>query len=234
MKFHKNMIDSKKLLHANQIKEELLNRYKRFNQLELIGSGNWGYAYKCGERVVKVTSDNQEAKVAAHLKGQKNKYIANIYRLSQFKSKCQDRTYTIIEMELLYADKGQRLRIKHALSDFKTVWFSRYDETLRINFDLWKLCEVYRNNDVTTLSKVRKMLEEDLILQNEYRTSTQYYNEKRKEQSLAFFDFIECAYKELLSKYDNARIDLNEGNFMYDADRNLKCFDIQQYDYTKS
>lgn len=235
MKSHKNMIDPKKLLQANQIKEELLKRYKRFNQLDLIGYGNWGYAYKCGERVVKVTYDNQEAKVAAHLKGHKNKYIANIYRLSQFKSKSQDRTYTIIEMELLYADEDQRLRIKHALSDFKTVWFSRYDETLRINFDLWKLCEVYRNNDYATLSKVRKMLEEDLTAQNEmYETYHMCDKDKRKEQSLDFFDFIESAYKELLSKYDNARIDLNEGNFMYDAKGILKCFDIQQYDYTKT
>lgn len=190
------MIDPKKLLQANQIKEELGKRYKRFNQLELIGSGNWGYAYKCGERVVKVTYDNQEAKVATHLKGRKNKYIANIYRLSQFKSKSQDRTYTIIEMELLYADEGQRLRIKYALSDFKTVWFSRYGETLKINFNFWKLCDVYRNNDFVTLSKVRKMLEEDLTAQNEmYNTDNLCNKEKRKEQSIAFFDFIECAYR---------------------------------------
>ena len=26
----------------------------------------------------------------------------------------------------------------------------------------------------------------------------------------------------------------NEGNFMYDKNGNLKCFDMQQYDYTKT
>lgn len=235
MKFHKNMIDPKKLLQANQIKDELLKRYKRFKQLEHIGSGNFGYAYKCSERVVKVTCDVQEASVCAHLKGCKNKHIANIYRLSEFKSKSQDRIYTLIEMELLYADESQRLQIKRALSDFKKVWFSKYAETLRTNFDNWRLCEVYRNNDFATLLNVKKMLEEDLNTQNEmYNTDYLFDKEKRKEQSLAFFDFIECAYKELLSKYDNARIDLNEGNFMYDKNGNLKCFDMQQYDYTKT
>lgn len=79
------------------------------------------------------------------------------------------------------------------------------------------------------------MLEEDLTAQNEmYETYHMCDKDKRKEQSLDFFDFIESAYKELLSKYDNARIDLNEGNLMYDAKGILKCFDIQQYDYTKT
>ena len=67
-----------------------------------------------------------------------------------------------------------------------------------------------------------------------YNTDYLFDKEKQKEQSLAFFDFIECAYNELLSKYDNARMDLNEGNFMYDSNGNLKCFDMQQYDYTKA
>ena len=105
------MIDPKKLLQANQIKEELGKNYKKYSQLEIIGCGNFGCAYKCGERVVKVTYDNQEAKVAVCLKGRKGKYIANIYRVYEFKSKSLDRTYKIIEMELLYADYCQKITI---------------------------------------------------------------------------------------------------------------------------
>ena len=44
-----------------------------------------------------------------------------------------------------------------------------------------------------------------------------------------FFDFIEKAYDELFSICPEGRIDLNEGNFMFDKEGNLKVLDMQTF-----
>lgn len=44
-----------------------------------------------------------------------------------------------------------------------------------------------------------------------------------------FFEFIENAYNELFSICPEGRIDLNEGNFMFDKSGNLKVLDMQTF-----
>lgn len=228
------MTSSKNIIAAAQIKNELASMHNELEKLVYIGSGNHGHAYKLGKSVVKITTDLQEAKVAAHLKDCCTKYVAKVYEVFRFYSKSQDRECFFIFMELLHTSPDQKEKIQQALSDYKTVWFIRFGDSMRRGFNFWDLCQIYRDNNLQILSKVRDMLIKDLTNGNDsYHANIKYNVKERLTLSLDFFDFIQKAYEELLQIYSNGRIDLNEGNFMFDSGERLKCFDFQQYDPSK-
>ena len=48
-----------------------------------------------------------------------------------------------------------------------------------------------------------------------------------RERALFFFDFISKAYEELFISCPYGRIDLNEGNFMFNFEGEIKVLDMQ-------
>ncbi len=216
---------------AHKIKNDLVQMNKSFSKLEFIGSGNHGYAFKLGNHVIKVTDDSQEAIVAKQLEGRENRHIGNIYSVWKHTFPSREKRLYVIDMELLFTSDIQNMQIQQALSDYKSVWFCRYGGSLRRGLNYWDLCKIYMDNNVSIISHVRDMLSKDILEQNEWYSQILKLDEKdRLKNSLYFFDFIHSVYKELLPVYPNARIDLNDGNFMYDCNGNLKCFDFQQYE----
>lgn len=224
---------------AIAIKNELCAYNPSLAGLEFIGGGNNGYAYQTGGLIVKVTGDIQEFTVAYALTQYNEQYpqglisscIASPHLVFSFYSKSQNRYYGVIFMEKLEMSSPLQLYIKLAVKDFIHVWISEFFNKNGMSGDYWMICDIYREGSKDVIQKTRNMLERFLALQHEEEYSTlEYKREIRVKFSLFFFDFISKLYKEILSIYPNARVDLNEGNFGFDSNKHLKAFDFQVYD----
>lgn len=199
-----------------------------------IEHGSRGFAIALADgRHLKITSDDSEVKVCNALIGRKNKFLCDIYKIGTFYSSSQDSVYSWIIMEHLYKNKTQQW-INYAFNDFRYSWFNLFP-SCRIDHLTWTdLWFIYKRNETDKISRTRKLLPEYLRKINEDRLPIEWLSEKeiekRLERASLFFDFFENAYKELLSICPSARIDLNEGNFMFDINGNIKTLDIQSED----
>lgn len=197
-----------------------------------IESGNRGFAIALSDgRHLKITSDASEVKVCNALIGKRNKYMCDIYDVGSFYNPKVDlHQYSWIIMEHLYKSKEQQW-VNDAFNDFRHSWFSLYPTSI-IDFMTWSdLWLIYKRNETDKIYRAYKLLSEYLKNINNDKPPIEWISdkdiEKRLENAQCFFRFFYDAYKELLSICPYARIDLNEGNFMFDLKGNLKTLDIQ-------
>lgn len=90
--------------------------------LEYIGNGNYGYAFAVDNKVVKITSDSCEYKIAESLCGKKNNYLADIYGTYKINQR-----YFIIVQEKLSMHDGFIKTASHLLMEI----LDKYDTTLQ-------------------------------------------------------------------------------------------------------
>lgn len=216
------------------ILKELFQTRPKLQTIGEIESGNRGFAIALSDsRHLKITSDESEVKVCDALIGRKNKFLCDIYEIGSFFSSSQDHHYSWIIMEHLYKDEKQQW-INEAFKDFRYSWFNLFP-TRRIDHLTWTdLWLIYKKNGTEKINRTRKLLLEYLKSINEDRLPMEWLSEKeiekRIDRAYLFFDFFENAYKELFTICPSARIDLNEGNFMFDINGNIKTLDIQSED----
>ena len=87
----------------DKLKQEFSLKNPYFNIIGLLGTGNHGIAFALPEeKVLKLTSDQQEVFVCNALQGRHCKYLCNIEYMGDFYSVSEKRMYTWIIMEQLY------------------------------------------------------------------------------------------------------------------------------------
>lgn len=217
-----------------QVLDEFFQLHPDLNPIGNIESGNRGFAIQLSDgRHLKLTLDTTEAEVSKTLLGRKNKHLCDIFEVGEFYSRNQEIQYTWIIMEHLYKVDNQEW-INDAFNNFRHSWFSLYPPrpTTTLSWsDLWL---IYKTDDKDKINKTRQLLVEYIKNINKDRLPFDSLSETEIadsiNRSLLFFDFFYEAYKELLSVCPLGRIDLNEGNFMFDVKGNIKVLDIQSED----
>ena len=199
---------------------------------ELLGTGNHGIAFALpDEKVLKLTSDSQEIAVCKALQGNHCKYLCDIETMGDFYSVREERMYSWIIMERLYKSPEQAW-VDQALRDFRHAWFTLFPDNPKTNYLTWSdLWSIYKNKEIAKINRCIMLGKDYILHMNENEDSfiklsdQQIYT--RIQYVSIFFKFFEKAYDELFNICPDGRIDLNEGNFMFDKNGNLKVLDMQ-------
>lgn len=199
---------------------------------EILGFGSHGVAFALPEdKALKLTIDPQEIHVSESLLGRHCNYLCNIESIGEFYSVSEERQYTWIIMERLYKSTEQEW-INQSFRDFRHAWATLYpDKSGDSHFNWSNLWSIYKHGDISKINHCVKLCEDYLYRLNEnedtfVQVSDEYIQERINNVRI-FFSFFEYAYAELFSICPIGRIDLNEGNFMFDKDNHLKVIDMQ-------
>lgn len=218
----------------DKLKQEFTLKNPHINIIGLLGTGNHGIAFALPEeKVLKLTSDPQEVFVCNALQGHHCKYLCNIESMGDFYSDSQERMYTWIIMEQLYKSSEQKW-VNDAFNDFRHAWFTLFPDKPISNYLTWSdLWLIYKNKEIAKINRCIMLCinhishinedEDAFIKLSDTQISTRIHDVSD------FFEFIENAYDELFSICPEGRIDLNEGNFMFDKTGNLKVLDMQTF-----
>lgn len=218
----------------DKLKQEFSLENPYFNIIGLLGTGNHGIAFALPEeKVLKLTSDPQEVFVCNALQGRHCKYLCNIEYMGDFYSVSEERMYTWIIMEQLYKSSEQKW-VNDAFNDFRHAWFTLFTDNSISNYLTWSdLWSIYKNKETAKINRCIMLCKDYLSHINDdedtfIKLSDQQISTRIHYVSV-FFEFIEKAYDELFSIFPEGRIDLNEGNFMFDKAGNLKVLDMQTF-----
>jgi len=216
----------------DKLKQEFSIKYPHIKFMGLLGTGNHGVAFALSEeKVLKLTSDSQEIVVYNALQGNHCKYLCDIETMGDFYSVREERMYKWIIMERLYKSPEQAW-VDQAFCDFRHAWFSLFPDNPITNHMTWSnLWLIYKNKEFVKINRCITLCKDYILHINENEdtfiklSDQQIYT--RIQYVSVFFKFFEKAYEELISICPEGRIDLNEGNFMFDKNGNLKVLDIQ-------
>lgn len=218
----------------DKLKQEFSLKYPYIKLTGLLGTGNHGIAFAIPEeRVMKLTSDSQEIAVCNALQGIHCKYLCDIDSMGEFYSAGEERMYTWIIMERLYKLPEQEW-VDQAFRDFRNAWFSLFPDNPITNYLTWSdLWSIYKYKEIAKINRCIMLCKDHISHINDdedtlIKLSDQQISTRIQHVSF-FFEFIEKAYDELFSICPNGRIDLNEGNFMFDKMGNLKVLDMQTF-----
>lgn len=216
----------------DKLKQEFSIKYPHIKFMGLLGTGNHGVAFALSEeKVLKLTSDSQEIVVCNALQGQHCKYLCDIETMGDFYSVSEKRMYKWIIMERLYKSSEQEW-VNQAFRDFRHAWFSLFPDNTITNYLTWSdLWSIYKNKEIAKINRCIKLCKDYISHINEDEDTfiklSKLHTSIRIQYVSVFFKFFEKAYDELFSICPEGRIDLNEGNFMFDKNGNLKVLDIQ-------
>jgi len=162
-------------------------------QLMENGSGEWGHAYKSGNKVIKITSDSSEANNSEKIKGKKNKNIADIYDVLKVENlpNNEDGVYVII-LELLDTNPNLVKEKINNLSDF-------FSSEIGVSFDEVFVYEV----GSSSWSETYEIIEEAFIEKNEIDLKNFFHsildinNELKSNNidSMDFLNYLNLGYK---------------------------------------
>ncbi len=216
----------------DKFKQEFSLKYPNIKLTGLLGTGNNGNAFALpDEKVLKLTSDSQEIAVCKALQGRHCKHLCDIESMGAFYSCIEERMYTWIIMERLYKSPEQEW-VNQAFRDFRHAWFSLFPDNPITNYLTWSdLWSIYKYNETVKINRCIMLCNDYISHINENEDTLMKLSDQqistRIQYVSVFFEFIEKAYAELFSIFPNGRIDLNEGNFMFDKKGNLKVLDLQ-------
>lgn len=214
------------------LKHEFSKNNPYIRPMEYLGSGNHGVVFALPEeKALKLTIDTQEIKVSEPLLGHHCNYLCHIESMGEFYSMSEERQYTWIIMERLYKTTEQEW-VDQAFRDFRHAWATLYPDNSKNSHFTWsELWSIYKHSDFSSISNCKKLCidylkhinkqEDTLIILSESQICERINNVR------IFFDFFEKAYDELFKICPIGRIDLNDGNFMFDKNNNLKIIDMQ-------
>ena len=218
----------------DKLKQELSLKYPHIKFIGLLGTGNHGVAFALPEgKALKLTSDSQEVFVCNALQGHHCKYLCNIESMGDFYSVSEERMYTWIIMEQLYKSSEQKW-VNDAFNDFRHAWFSLFPDSSLCKFLTWSdLWSIYKNKELAKINRCIMLCKNYISHINDDEDTFLKFSNKQISTRIhnvsVFFEFIENAYDELFSICPEGRIDLNEGNFMFDKTGNLKVLDMQTF-----
>lgn len=220
-------------------------RYRRLIQLfeyenpalrikKELGRGQHGVAFELEDgNVIKFTIDKRELRVCEAILGTTNRHICNIFQIGKLSRTIDDYSYTWIVQERLYENKIL-MPTSQAVTDFRHAWFWLYSTNQNHRLHEGSLWDIYNRKDVPVIHCARRLLEQYIMNINndeyQYNILTDEEIGQRLSSSLMFFDFIQEAYQELFEICPFGRIDLNDGNFLFDRYGHLKTFDILTID----
>lgn len=218
----------------DKLKQEFTLKHPHVNLIGLLGTGNHGIAFALPEeKVLKLTSDPQEVFVCNALQGHNCKYLCNIESMGNFYSISEEQMYTWIIMEQLYKSSEQKW-VNDAFNDFRYAWFTLFPDNPIRNYLTWSdLWSIYKNKEIAKINRCIVLCKNYISHINEDEDTFMKLSDKQISTRIndvsVFFEFIENAYNELFSICPEGRIDLNEGNFMFDKSGNLKVLDMQTF-----
>lgn len=198
---------------ADQIAKYVAKK-NSLSEPKYIGEGNFGYAYDCGDVVIKITKDKSEGIESFNIKGEKNEYIADIFNI--FHTTIQtasgdDKDLYIIILEKLDTNP-----------DIKTT-YKKLDKILERNYDGQGIASIIVDEYVHDRYLWDKEVGDDVL------------NSVLKNYPLErdfFIDLLAIA-DELRDKGISSTDFINPNNLGYKKSGNVGFFDLGFGDYYK-
>lgn len=220
-----------KICDMRQVLKEFLYVRPDLKTIGNIENGNHGFAIALLDgRYLKITNDSSEFSVCKTFVGKKNKFLCDVFELGNFYSQSQSRNYYSIVLEHLYKSEKQ-LWLNIAFKDFRHAWFSLFPSGINDYITWSDLWNIYKRQEHTKILRTRQLLYDYISNINDELPPFEMLSLNeiniRRERALFFFDFISKAYEELFISCPYGRIDLNEGNFMFNFEGEIKVLDMQ-------
>lgn len=218
----------------NRIIQQFEYENPQFQVLKKLGQGQHGIAYELEDgNAVKFTIDKREIRVCNSILGLTNNNICNVYEMGELYDASDERLYKWIIQERLFDNAN--FTVHQSVNDFRHTWFGLYSPDKFSGLNEGSLWEIYNKDNKQAIQHAKGLLTryiQNINLEEEqrYPRLTRRAIDERLSNSLMFFDFIQEAYQELFKICPFGRIDLNDGNFLFDKNGHLKTFDILAID----
>lgn len=180
-----------------------------------LGSGQNGDAFETDNKVIKITADVSEARLANDFKGKNFKHLANVYDVKKYQLVKDNYIYIIVMEKLRAFNKNEKQIYK-----IYDIALSQYEQFVMDSGD-----NIPFKNVINNLAAP--------YLKNYFHKIKTYIN-SHKQEIINLYNQVKTAQKEVKSSIDGSMDNLNDmhsGNVGKKPNGNIAYYDLRWWDF---